>query len=143
MRGRHARGRDDLARPVKPKLVGEAPRTDYFKPRGIPLSQLEEINLTVEELEALRLVDLEGMYQEDAAREMGVSRQTVQRMITEARAKVIQALVAGKALRIEGGSYILREGAGQYRCGRCGDAFSPRTGRKGRGWRCPTCDAPR
>ncbi len=131
-----------MARPVKPKLVGEAPRTDYFKPRGIPLTQLEEVNLTVEELEALRLVDLEGMYQEDAAREMGVSRQTVQRMITEARAKVIQALVAGKALRIEGGSYILREGAGQYRCGRCGDAIPFRTGRKGRGWRCPTCDTP-
>jgi predicted DNA-binding protein (UPF0251 family) len=129
-----------LARPVKPKLVGEAPRTDYFKPRGIPLTQLEEVNLSIEELEALRLVDLEGMYQEDAAREMGVSRQTVQRMITEARAKVIEALVAGKALRIEGGSYILREGAGQYRCGRCGDAFPSRSGRKGRGWRCPTCD---
>ncbi len=132
-----------MARPVKPKLVGEAPRTDYFKPRGIPLAQLEEVNLTVEELEALRLVDLEGMYQEDAAREMGISRQTVQRMITEARAKVVEALVAGKALRIEGGSYILREGAGRYRCGRCGGELpSPRYGRKGRGWRCPSCDPP-
>jgi len=130
-----------LARPVKPKLVGEAPRTDYFKPRGIPVGQLEEVNLTIEELEALRLVDLESMYQEDAAREMGVSRQTVQRMITEARAKVIEALVTGKALRIEGGSYILREGAGQYRCGRCGYVFPSRYGRKGRGWRCPTCDS--
>jgi len=130
-----------LARPVKPKLVGEAPRADYFKPRGIPMAQLEEVNLTVEELEALRLVDLEGMYQEDAAREMGVSRQTIQRMITEARAKVIEALVSGKALRIEGGSYILKEGPGRYRCGRCGDEFPSRHGRKGRGWACPSCDS--
>ena len=55
--------------------------------------------------------------------------------------EVIEALVVGKALRIEGGSYILREGAGQFRCGRCGDSFPSRTGRKGRGWRCPTCDS--
>jgi predicted DNA-binding protein (UPF0251 family)/DNA-directed RNA polymerase subunit RPC12/RpoP len=129
-----------LARPIKPKLVGEAPRTDYFKPRGIPLADLEEITLNVEELEALRLVDLEGMYQEDAAREMGISRQTIQRMITEARAKVIEALVAGKALRIEGGSYILKEGVGKYRCGRCGSEFASRYGRRGRGWKCPSCD---
>ena len=131
-----------MARPVKPKLVGETPRTDYFKPRGIPLNQLEEVVLTVEELEALRLVDLEGMYQEDAAREMGVSRQTIQRMIAGARTKVIGALVAGKALRIEGGSYIMREDFGRYRCGRCGGDIPPRAGRRGRGWRCPTCDSP-
>jgi uncharacterized protein len=129
-----------LARPTKPKLVGEAPKTDYFKPRGIPLTELEEVTLNIEELEALRLVDLEGMYQEDAAREMGVSRQTIQRMITEARAKVIEALVAGKALRIEGGSYIMREGGGRYRCGRCGGQVPPGYGRRGRGWNCPSCD---
>lgn len=130
-----------MARPVKPKLVGEAPRADYFKPRGIPLAQLQEVILNVEELEALRLVDLEGMYQEDAAKEMGVSRQTIQRMITEARAKVIEALVTGKALRIEGGSYILKEGGGRYRCGRCGDEFASRYGRRGKGWKCPSCDS--
>ena len=129
-----------MARPLKPKLVGEAPKTDYFKPRGIPMAQLEEVMLSIEELEALRLVDLEGMYQEDAAREMGVSRQTIQRMITEARAKVIEALFTGKALRIEGGSYIIKEGAGRYRCGRCGGEFATRYSRRGRGWKCPTCD---
>ncbi len=129
-----------MARPFKPKLVREAPRADYFKPRGIPLAQLEEITLSIEELEALRLVDLEGMYQEDAAREMGISRQTIQRMITEARAKVMEALVAGKALRIKGGSYILREGPGRFLCGRCGSEFPSRRGRRGKGWGCPTCD---
>lgn len=104
------------------------------------MGQLEENKLSVEELEALRLVDLEGLYQEDAARQMGISRQTLQRMVTGARAKVIDALYSGKALRIEGGHYILRQGAGQYRCGRCGNQFTPPPGRKGRGWECPTCD---
>lgn len=129
-----------MPRPVKPKLVKKKPRADYYKPRGIPLAQLEETLLRVEELEALRLVDLEGMYQEDAAREMGISRQTLQRMVTEARAKLIEAIYSGKAVRIEGGTYIVQEGAGRYRCGRCGESVSPGYGRRRRGWRCPTCD---
>lgn len=129
-----------MVRPLKPKLVGEAPRTGYFKPVGIPVTRLAEVVLSVEELEALRLVDLEGMFQGDAAGEMGVSRQTIQRMIAEARTKVIEALVAGKALRIEGGSYILKEGAGRYSCSRCGGELHSRSGRKGRGWSCPSCD---
>ena len=131
-----------MARPVKPRLVREAPKADYYKPRGIPLVELEEVVVTIDELEALRLVDLEGMYQEKAAGEMGVSRQTLQRMLTESRAKVIEALVCGKALRIEGGSYIMREGSGQYRCGRCGDSVPPGYGRRGKGWKCPKCDTP-
>jgi predicted DNA-binding protein (UPF0251 family) len=131
---------EELPRPIKPKLVQESPRAAYFKPRGIPINQLEETVLKIEELEALRLVDMEGMYQEDAAREMGVSRQTIQRMLGEARAKVTGALFAGKALRIEGGSYILQEGTGRYRCGRCGDAVPAEYGRRRQGWKCPTCD---
>lgn len=132
-----------MARPVKPKLVRESPKVDYFKPRGIPMSELEETVITVEEVEALRLVDLERLYQEDAAREMGVSRQTLQRLLTEARAKVAGALMEGKALRIEGGNYILREGSGRYRCGRCGDEIPPGPGRRRHGWKCPSCDPPR
>lgn len=131
-----------MARPVKPRLVRESPKADYYKPRGIPLVDLEEVSVTIDEMEALRLVDLEGMYQEDAAREMGVSRQTLQRMLTESRARVVEALVGGKALRIEGGSYILREGSGQYRCGRCGNDVPPGYGRRGKGWKCPKCDTP-
>ncbi len=131
-----------MARPVKPKLVRESPKADYFKPRGIPMSELEETVISMEEVEALRLVDLERLYQEDAAREMGVSRQTLQRLLTEARAKVADALMEGKALRIEGGNYILREGAGRWRCGRCGDELPTPPGRRGRGWKCPFCDNP-
>lgn len=128
-----------MPRPIKPKLVKETPKVDFYKPRGIPVAQLEEAVLRIEELEALRLVDLEGLYQEDAARSMGISRQTLQRMVTEARSKLIDAIFTGKALRIKGGTYILQERSGKYRCGRCGQQVSG-YGRRRRGWRCPTCD---
>jgi predicted DNA-binding protein (UPF0251 family) len=78
------------------------PAATYFKPRGIPMTDLEEVGLGMDELEALRLADLEGCYQEDAAKAMGVSRQTFARIVESARRKVAEALVNGKALRIDG-----------------------------------------
>ncbi|MEJ5186615.1 MAG: DUF134 domain-containing protein [Candidatus Geothermincolales bacterium] len=129
-----------MPRPHKPKLVSEVPRASYFKPRGIPVHQLQENSLRLEELEALRLVDLEGLYQEEAATRMGVSRQTLQRMLEEARKKVVDALLHGKALKIGGGSYILEDQKGMYRCGRCGGDVPPPRGRRGAGWSCPKCD---
>lgn len=65
------------------------------------MTALDEIRLAMDELEALRLADLEGLYQEDAARAMGVSRQTFARIVDSARRKVAEALVHGKALRID------------------------------------------
>ena len=94
------------------------PGVTYFKPRGIPLRLLEEVQLTLEELEALRLKDYEGMEQEEAAELMGVSRPTYQRILEQARHKVAEALVRGKALRIEGGDYEVVPM--QFRCRRCG-----------------------
>ena len=79
------------------------PHVAYYKPRGVPLSALQCVELAVDELEALRLADLEGLYQEEAARRMNVSRQTFGRIIESARKKVADALVHGKALSIEGG----------------------------------------
>ena len=81
------------------------PGSEYFKPRGIPLSMLEEVILTVDEFEAIRLADLEGLYQEQAAEKMNVSRQTFGRIIESAHKKVAEALVKGKALKIEGGEF--------------------------------------
>ena len=74
-----------------------------FKPVGIPVVELEEVVMTLDEFEALRLADLEGHYQEQAAKEMKVSRTTFSRIIDSAHRKVADALVHGKALRIEGG----------------------------------------
>jgi predicted DNA-binding protein (UPF0251 family) len=83
------------------------PSADYFKPRGIPMIYLEEVALSVDELEAVRLADMEGQYHEKAARSMGVSRATFGRIVETARRKIAQALVLGKALKIEGGNYDL------------------------------------
>ena len=79
-----------------------------FQPAGIPIHEQKIVYLSLEELEALRLVDLEGMYQEEAALEMGVSRKTLWNDLKSARKKVAQALINGWAIRIEGGSYVLR-----------------------------------
>ena len=92
-----------MSRPCKCRRIGVNPRINYFKPRGIPLDQLEESALTIDEFEAIRLADLDGLYQEEAAKKMDVSRQTFGNIIQSARKKIADALVHAKALRIEGG----------------------------------------
>ena len=92
-----------MARPKCCRLVGGDPRQNYFKPRGIPLAGLEEVVLGVDELEALRLADLDGLYHAEAAGRMRISRPTFGRILEEARRNVADALVNGKALKIEGG----------------------------------------
>ena len=89
-----------MARPHKQRCVCCTPVSDYFKPRGVPLHALEEIALELDELEALRLADLEGLYQADVALRMGVSRQTVGNILERARRKIAEALLGGKALRL-------------------------------------------
>lgn len=81
------------------------PSVTFFKPAGIPLKALEEVQLTVEEIEAVRLKDLEGLEQEEAAEKMNISRPTFQRVLASARQKIADALLNGKAIRIEGGNF--------------------------------------
>lgn len=90
-----------VSRPKKYRCVGCVPNACYFKPKGVPLVDLEEVYLSLDELEALRLADCEGRYHEDAAREMKISRATFGRIVKGARRKVAEALTKGKALRIE------------------------------------------
>ena len=78
-----------------------------FKPQGIPARDIEEVVVPIEGLEALRLSDLERLDQETAAARMNISRQTFGRVLSEARGLVAEALVMGKMIRIQGGSYIL------------------------------------
>lgn len=89
-----------MARPIKCRLISCNPAARYFKPIGIPLRELEEIVLGMDELEAMRLADLEGLYQADAAEKMGVSRQTIGNILNSAHRKLADALLNGKALRI-------------------------------------------
>lgn len=97
-----------MPRPRHCRYVSAAPQADYFKPRGIPLRELEEVTLTVEGLEALRLSDIEGLTGSEAAERMQISRHTFGRVLKEARRAVSKALVNGTALRIEGGDYALQ-----------------------------------
>jgi uncharacterized protein len=90
-----------MARPKRCRFIGCKPNAHYFKPRAIPLQDLEEVILELDELESIRLADLEGLYHEEAGSRMGVSRATFGRMLSEARRKVAEAIIQGKALRIE------------------------------------------
>lgn len=96
-----------MVRPRKCRLVDAPPDVSYFKPRGVPLSELNEIFLSVEGYEALRLADYQGFKHEDAAFRMQVSRQTFGRILSQARNIVAKALINGWALRIRGGDYAL------------------------------------
>ena len=126
-----------MARPKQCRRVGSTPQSDYFKPRGIPLSMLEEVVLTVDEFEAVRLADLEGLYQEQAAEKMNVSRQTFGRIIESAHKKVADALVKGKALKIEGGKFEMAS-MRKFRCYECQHSWELPYG-TGRPGECPSC----
>ncbi len=98
-----------MPRPCKIRKVCCCPDSDYFKPRGIPLKNLKEVCLTMDELEAVRLADFEELYQERAAQKMNISRQTFGNIIKSAHQKIADALLQGKALKIEGG-FVKRTG---------------------------------
>lgn len=90
-----------MTRPKKSRCIACKPNCFFFKPRGIPLADLEESVLLLDELEALRLADVEGLYHEEAALQMKVSRATFGRVLSEARHKVAEAILRGRALRID------------------------------------------
>ena len=92
-----------MPRPLCCRRIGARPAASVFKPGGIPACELEEIRMTLDEFEALRLADFIGLYQEEAAERMGVSRPTFSRIVDSAHRKLADVLVHGKALRIEGG----------------------------------------
>ena len=126
-----------MARPRHCRRVGFLPESNYFKPRGIPLLMLEEVNLTVDEFEAIRLADLNSLYQEQAAEKMKVSRQTFGRIIESAHKKVAEALAKGKALKIEGGDFTMAS-MRKFRCSDCQHSWEVPYG-TGRPEGCPSC----
>jgi predicted DNA-binding protein (UPF0251 family) len=104
-----------VPRPFKCRRVEYLPDVTYFKPVGIPLRALEEIHLSVEEAEALRLKDLNGLDQEPASERMHISRPTFQRILASARQKVADAILNGKSVRIGGGNFEMAAGSPQCR----------------------------
>ncbi len=94
-----------MPRPKKCRMVDAAPGVRFFKPQGIPARELEEVYLSLDGYEALRLADREGLRHDEAARRMQVSRQTFGRILSAAHKAVADAIVEGLVLRIEGGEY--------------------------------------
>lgn len=89
-----------MVRPIKPRKVFLNPKVVYFKPRAVPLSVLEEVELSLDELEALRFCDLENLDQVQAAKKMKISQSTLSRILISARKKIAEALIKGKAIKI-------------------------------------------
>ncbi|MBR9997691.1 MAG: DUF134 domain-containing protein [Cyclobacteriaceae bacterium] len=89
------------------RYIGNTPDVTYYKPAGIPMRVLEEVVISLDEMEAIRLADHENFYQEEAARLMNISRQTFGRILESAHRKIAEALLQGKAIRIEGGNVEL------------------------------------
>jgi len=115
------------------------PGSGYFKPQGIAVSVLEEVVLTMDEFEAMRLANFECLYHEQAAEKMGVSRTTFGRIVESANRKIADVLLNGKALRIEGGVIKMAE-VRKFKCSDCGHEWELPFG-TGRPSGCPSCSS--
>ena len=119
-----------MPRPRLQRIISAQPVVTVYKPVGVPVGSLEWVNLTLDEFEAIRLIDDEGLDQEAAAGQMGISRPTVTRILASARGKIARFLTHGHALLIQGGPVIPPAGRGP---GRGGGFGRGRGGRGGRG----------
>ncbi len=107
-----------MSRPKKWRKVCELPENNLYGPLDSKINN-EIIIMSVEEYEAIRLIDLEGMMQEEASLQMNVARTTIQKIYIDARRKLAESLINGKTLKIEGGYYRLC-GSFEKPCGRRG-----------------------
>ena len=128
-----------MARPKKHRRVAFNPAINYFKPRGIPMRDLSEVRLTVDEREAIRLADFLGMSHEEAGRHMNVSRATFGRIVQQARKVVADALINGKAINVEGGNYKMVDEERTFMCRNCNYRWIEPWG-TGRPENCPKCN---
>jgi predicted DNA-binding protein (UPF0251 family) len=110
-----------MSRPQDNRMVLEPPLFSAFKPLGITGKDLEQIQLALDEFEAFRLADYNGLSHAEAADEMGISRSTFSRLIEKARKKIADFIIQGKLLTIEGGSVHFRNNI--IRCQSCGHMF--------------------
>ncbi len=127
-----------MSRPQKERLVDNPPKYSEFKPAGVAAKFLDQIELTLDEYEALRLADYEAMSQEDAAATMQISRPTFTRLIAAARFKISDFLINGKILNIDGGNIHFRENL--FRCLDCGHIIKSNFNHTFE--RCPVCLSP-
>jgi uncharacterized protein len=126
-----------MTRPKLCRRVCCEPGVSFFKPAGVRLVDLEESVLPLDEFEALRLKDLEGLDQDAAAGRMGISQPTFHRLVSAARKRLADAIVNGKAIRIEGGVYQMAA-TRTFRCAGCAHGWKVPFG-TGRPHACPKC----
>lgn len=107
-----------MARPIKWRQIESLPETKYFIPSDRFPVQADRNVLKIEELEAVRLKDLEGLEQDECAEKMQVSRPTFRRILISAREKIADSLVNGKAISIQGGNFT--QNICPMRCSVCG-----------------------
>ncbi len=128
-----------MPRPRNCRRVAEMPACKHFKPAGIPVRTLQEISMSIDEYEAIRLADLEDLYQEQAAERMNISRQTFGRILEAAHKKIADAVINGKALLIEGGEFVMPD-MRKFRCFDCKHKWEEPYG-TGRPQHCPECQS--
>ena len=90
-----------MPRPMRNRRICCCQKFNYYKPAGVPSSEIEDIELRADEIEAVRLCDAQGLGQEGAAKKMNISQPTLNRVLSSARKKIATAIVEGKAIRIE------------------------------------------
>ena len=126
-----------MPRPTKCRRIFYSPDFICFKPAGIPGKNLEQVILTLDEFEAIRLADSEGLYQEDSAKQMNISRQTFGNIITSAHKKIADCIINGKILKLEGGKINMPESK-NFTCSKCSHKWSVKP-EEGRPSECPSC----
>ena len=130
-----------MARPTKWRKIEKIPTVPYFVPSGDDIPEVPKNVLKLEELEAIRLKDLEGLEQGDCAKKMEVSRPTFQRILLSAREKIADSLVNGKIIHIEGGNFT--QNICPVRCAECGrewmESYENMKSIKNNEYKCPAC----
>lgn len=125
-----------MARPKKYRKIRCAPASYYFKPGGIPMADLQEVILEVDELEAIRLGDMLNYSHEEAASNMKISRATFGRIVNKARQKIAEGMINGNAIRISEDLPVQLKSKLDYTCKSCGHKINQR--RKNQK-NCPKC----
>ncbi len=132
-----------MARPTKWRKIENIPTVPYFIPSDKDVAEVPENILKLEELEAIRLKDMEGLEQGECAEKMGVSRPTFQRILLSAREKIADSLVNGKIIHIEGGNFT--QNICPVRCLDCGKEWMESSENMGSiksgEYSCPVCNS--
>ncbi len=106
-----------MARPKKSRKVLTPPKMKGYKPFGLPLCEIEMVKLKFEEYESIKMVDYDGLSQDQGAEQMNISRPTFTRIYNKALKTIAKAFVEGKAIEIDGGNFFFEQD--WYRCKRC------------------------